>query len=89
MARAMGREELERVFGEHAECQYTKGLLFSFMSVVVCKVQSSVYSAYQAVADSLSVSIASLYNKLNCAEPTLAYPRAALHGLLSRSPPTT
>jgi hypothetical protein len=55
MEHAMGRDELDALFGEHAERQYTKDLLFSsvvdLMSVVVCKVQPSVHAAYQAVAD--------------------------------------
>lgn len=72
----MASEDLDAVFGDNAERQYTKDLLFSsvvdLMSVVVCKVQPSIHAAYQAVAESLPVSIASLYNKLNGTEPAIA-----------------
>ena len=76
MEHAMAIDDLDALFGENAERQYTKDLLFSsvvdLMSVVVCKVQPSVHAAYQAVADSLPVSITSLYNKLNSTEPSIA-----------------
>ena len=76
MEHAMAPEALDALFGDHAERQYEKELLFSsvvdLMGVVVCKVQPSVHAAYQAVADSLPVSITSLYNKLNCTEPAIA-----------------
>jgi len=39
------------------------------MGVVVGKVAPSVHAAYQAVAETLPVSIASVYNKLNRMEP--------------------
>jgi IS4 transposase len=39
------------------------------MSVVVTKVAPSVHAAYQSVADTLPVSVTSVYNKLNSLEP--------------------
>lgn len=76
MEHAMAPDALDALFGEHAEHQYEKELLFSsvvdLMSVVVCKVQPSVHAAYQAVAGTLPVSLTSLYNKLNCTEPAIA-----------------
>lgn len=76
MEHAMGREELDGLFNARAEQQYTKDLLFSsvvdLMSVVVCKVQPSVHAAFQAVEETLPVSITSLYNKLNGTEPAVA-----------------
>lgn len=73
MENAMAPEALDELFGAHAERQYEKELLFSsvvdLMGVVVGKVQPSVHAAFQDVAESLPVSITSLYNKLNGIEP--------------------
>lgn len=73
MEYALAPEALDALFGKHAETQYTRELLFSavvdLMAVVVAKVEPSVHAAYQEVADSLPVSITSVYNKLNGVEP--------------------
>jgi len=73
MEHALAPEALDALFEEHTEKQYTRELLFSsvvdLMGVVVAKVAPSVHAAYQAVADTLPVSITSVYNKLNCMEP--------------------
>ena len=70
---ALAPEALDALFEAHADRQYTRALLFSsvvdLMGVVVGKVAPSVHAAYQAVADTLPVSIASVYNKLNGLEP--------------------
>lgn len=76
MERAMSAEALDELFDVHAERQYTRELLFSavvdLMSLAVCKVEPSVHAAYQAVRESLPVTVTSLYNKLNTTEPGIA-----------------
>lgn len=78
MARAMiervlNPDQLNRWFDATANAQYTRALLFStvfdIMCQVVCGGRSSVHAAYQATKDEISVSIASVYNKLNGIEP--------------------
>jgi hypothetical protein len=73
MEHALAPETLDALFEEHTDKQYTRELLFSsvvdLMGVVVGKVAPSVHAAYQAVADTLPVSITSVYNKLNSMEP--------------------
>ena len=75
MEHALAPEALDGLFTEHADSQYTRDLLFSsvvdLMGVVVCQIEPSVHAAYQAVADTLPVSITSVYNKLNGLEPTV------------------
>ena len=73
MEHALAPETLDALFDEHTDKQYTRELLFSsvvdLMGVVVSKVAPSVHAAYQAVAETLPVSITSVYNKLNSMEP--------------------
>ncbi|WP_438038995.1 hypothetical protein [Sorangium sp. So ce128] len=75
MEHALAPEALDELFDEHADKQYTRELLFSsrvdLMGVVVSKVAPSVHAAYQAVAETLPVSLASIYNKLNNLEPAV------------------
>jgi hypothetical protein len=69
MEHALAPEALDALFEEHTDMQYTRELLFSsvvdLMGVVVSKVAPSVHAAYQSVAETLPVSITSVYNKLN------------------------
>jgi hypothetical protein len=69
MERALNPEQLDKWFEETADSQYTRDLLFSsvfdIMSQVVCASRKSVNAAYQASKEDISVSIVSLYNKLN------------------------
>jgi IS4 transposase len=73
MERALAPEALDALFSDHAEQQYTRELLFSsivdLMGVVVAKIQPSIHAAYEKVADSLPVTVTSVYNKLNGVEP--------------------
>ena len=50
---------LNALFAEHADRQYEKKLLFSTMldvaALVVCRVQSTVRAAYQAMRDQVPV----------------------------------
>lgn len=73
MEHALAPDAVNALFEEHKESQYTRDLLFSsmvdLMSAVVGKVSPSVNAAYQAVAETLPVSLTSVYNKLNGMEP--------------------
>jgi hypothetical protein len=73
MEHALAPEALDALFEEHTDKQYTRELLFSsvvdLMGVVVGKVAPSIHAAYQGVAETLPVSITSVYNKLNSMEP--------------------
>jgi hypothetical protein len=70
---ALAPADLDALFAQKAVPQYERSLLVSsivdLMGMVVAKVQPSLHAAYQAVADTLPVSITSVYNKLNPLEP--------------------
>jgi Transposase DDE domain len=70
---ALAPSALDELFGEHSECQYERKLLFSsvvdVMGMVVCQLQPSIHTAYKAVKDTLPVSLAAFYGKLNGIEP--------------------
>jgi len=76
MERSFGKEQLEKLFEETAEEQYTKTLLFSnvvgLMSLVVCGMYPSVGAAYQAYKKVVGVSKVALYDKINGLEPRVA-----------------
>ena len=67
--RVLNPDQLNKWFDSTANEQYTKDLLFStlfdLMSQVVLGSHKSVHSAYQASKEDISVSITSIYNKLN------------------------
>lgn len=69
MEHALAPAALDALFEANTDKQYTRELLFSsvvdLMGVVVAKVEPSVHAAYQAVSETLPVSITSVYNKLN------------------------
>lgn len=73
---ALPSSRMDRLFREHAQNQYEDELLFStvveVLALAVTKQRPSVRAAYQAQADQISVSITSLYNKLNGTEPQIA-----------------
>lgn len=76
MERVLDPQQLDRWFDTTAEQQYTKELLFStvfdIMSQVVHGRHPSVHAAYQAKNEDISVSITSVYNKLNGIEPNIS-----------------
>jgi hypothetical protein len=76
MENALAPAALDAVFAEHAEQQYERTLLFSsivdLMGMVVCKVQPSMNAAYQAVKDTLPVSLTAVYDKINGVEGNVA-----------------
>lgn len=69
MERVLNPEQLDEWFEKTANEQYTRELLFSsvfdIMSQTVSGSRPSVHAAYQASKEEISVSIASVYNKLN------------------------
>jgi len=75
MEHALTDQALDALFSEHADRQYTRELLFSsivdLMGVVVSKIQPSIHAAFQAVADTLPVSITAVYDELNGIEPNI------------------
>jgi hypothetical protein len=72
---ALDPKTLDALFRDTAEQQHEKTLLFSsvvdLMSLVVARVHPSLNAAYQAVSDTLPVSITSVYNKINGTEPSV------------------
>lgn len=73
---ALAPDALDALFRTTAEQQYEKKLLFSsvvdLMGLVVARVQPSLNAAYQSVSDTLPVSLASIYNKINGTEPSVS-----------------
>jgi hypothetical protein len=69
MERVLNPDQLNEWFMETADQQYTKELLFSTIFDIMVQVVSgshpSVHAAYQASKEDISVSITSVYNKLN------------------------
>jgi len=74
MERVLNPEQLDEWFAKTADQQYTRDLLFSTVfdltSLVVSGSHRSVHAAYQAKKEDVSVSITSVYNKLNGIEPS-------------------
>lgn len=75
MEHALAPDALDALFARCAERQYARELLFSSvvdtMGLVVCKIHPSINAAYQKVAETLPVSLTSLYNKINGLEPAV------------------
>jgi hypothetical protein len=73
LERLLRPERLDQIFETARQRQYCKQLLFSqvvaVMVAVATRTRSSVHAAYQAGKDSLGVSPAALYEKLNHIEP--------------------
>jgi hypothetical protein len=73
---ALSESALNQVFDRSAEGQYTRELLFStvfdLMSVVVTGSYRSVCSAYKDLAESIPVSLTSVYNKLQGIETNVS-----------------
>jgi hypothetical protein len=76
MERIFATEQLEQLFEDTAEHQYTRELLFSnvvgIMSLVVCGIYPSVGAAYKAFEKVVGVSKVALYAKINGLEPKLS-----------------
>lgn len=69
-------QKLDELFERSRKTQYTKELLFStvveMMNTVACGIRPSIYAAYQAQASLMSVSVTSVYNKLNAMESNVS-----------------
>jgi hypothetical protein len=72
LERCFSAENVNRIFENTAEKQYTRELLFStlvrLMVEVAFKITPSIRAAYQGSEEEISVSITSVYNKLNGVE---------------------
>jgi IS4 transposase len=70
---ALPSQEIDQLFTDTAEQQYTRELLFSsvvdVMCGVVCRIRPSVHAAYQADPQHITVSLRALYDKLAKVEP--------------------
>jgi IS4 transposase len=70
---ALDPDEIDRLFEENAEHQYTREILFSsiveLMGAVVCGAQPSVRAAYLASLGEVAASLTALYEKLQGLEP--------------------
>jgi hypothetical protein len=75
LERPFSANKLNALFQKTAQRQYTRELLFSsvvnVMSLVVCRIRSSVHAAYVKCRDDVRVSLQALYDKLNHLEPAL------------------
>ena len=76
MERSFEPEQLEKLFEDTAQEQYTKKLLFSnvvgLMSLVVCGMYPSVGAAYRGYEKVIGVSKVALYAKINGLEPRIS-----------------
>ncbi len=75
LERSFNAEQLDSWFGEVAESQYERELLFStvfeLLTEVVLRQQPSVRSAYQHAREPIGVSLSAVYEKLKHTEPQL------------------
>jgi hypothetical protein len=73
---ALPKERIDELFRQHAVQQREDELLFSsvvdVLSLAVAGTRKSVHSAYQACAENFTVSVRSLYGKLQGTEPQVA-----------------
>jgi hypothetical protein len=73
---ALPAEEIDQLFADTAEQQYTRELLFSalvdLMGEVVCRIRPSVHAGYQADAAKFGVSLRAVYDKLEHTEPAVS-----------------
>jgi hypothetical protein len=76
LAYALEPDALDTLFRTTAEEQYENQLLFSsvvdLMGMVVARIQPSLNAAYQAVSDTLPVSLTAVYNKINGTESSVS-----------------
>jgi hypothetical protein len=72
LEKILSPEKLDALFERSTQHQYTRELLFStvveMMNSVTCGIRPSIHAAYQARASQMSVSVTSVYNKLNAME---------------------
>jgi Transposase DDE domain len=70
---ALPAKDIDQLFTDTAEQQYTRELLFSsvvdLMGEVVCRIRPSVHASYQAGPTKFGVSLRAVYDKLEHTEP--------------------
>jgi hypothetical protein len=73
---ALPAQEIDQLFTDTAEQQYTRQLLFSaivdVMGEVVCRIRPSIHAGYQAEPAKFGVSIRAVYDKLEHTEPGIS-----------------
>src|SRR5579885_1644733 len=73
---ALQSAQVDRLFTQTAERQYTRELLFStvvdLMALVVCRIQPSLRAAYQDAREQIPVTVRALYDKVNHVEPAIS-----------------
>src|SRR5207302_1800926 len=76
MEHALPAKEIDQLFIDTAEQQYTRELLFSsvvdLMCAVVCRIRPSLHAGYQAAREQFPVSVRAVYDKLANVEPALS-----------------
>ena len=81
LERVLSPDALDALFERVADKQYTRELLFSsifqLMNLVVCKVQPSIYAAYQDNKEEIEASVTAVYDKLARMDTTTS--RALVH----------
>jgi IS4 transposase len=75
LRRALAAPWLDALFGQHAERQYVRSLLFSTVVDLLASVtfgfRPSIHAAVKAAGATLPVSLTALYDKINRTEPAL------------------
>jgi IS4 transposase len=73
---ALPAPEIDQLFLDTADQQYTRELLFSsvvdLMAEVVCRIRPSIHAGYQADPGKFGVSVRAVYDKLKHTEPGIA-----------------
>jgi hypothetical protein len=73
---ALPATEIDQLFTDTAEQQYTRELLFSsvvdLMAEVVCRIRPSIHAGYQAEPSKFGVSLRAVYDKLKQTEPGIS-----------------
>lgn len=75
LERALAPDDLDQLFAQTAQRQYTRELLFSstvdLLAVVACRIYPAVNSAYLAEQEIIGVTVRAVYDKLARNEPAL------------------
>src|SRR5260370_11636980 len=76
MEDALPATEIDQLFTDPADQQYTRELLFAaivdVMAEVVCRIRPSVHAGFQADPAKFGVSIRAVYDKLEHTEPAIS-----------------
>ena len=87
MENILSPEFVDGIFQQHAKRQCKRSLLFStiveMMCLVVSRMTPSINASYRLLRESITVSVKSVYNKINKVEPEVS--RALVRGTADRS----